>query len=120
MAYDDFLADRIRQNLRSKGAAFFEKKMMGGLVFMVDEKMCVCIDKDKKTKESRFRGIVGIVAYEGLLNEEGARLMDFTGRPMAGFIFVYPEGFDMDDDLEKWIEHALAFNKVAKKSKKRK
>ena len=120
MAYDDFLADRVRQSLQSKGAAFFEKKMMGGLIFMVDEKMCIGLDIDKKTGESRIMARVGKEAYEGLLNEEGVRKMDFTGRPMAGFIFVYPEGFDMEEDLEKWVDHALAFNKVAKKSKKRK
>ena len=120
MAYDEFLADRIRQSLQSKGANFFDKKMMGGLIFMVDEKMCVGLDQDKKTGESRLMARVGKEAYEELLNEKGCRKMDFTGRPMAGFIFVYPEGFDMDEDLDLWIDRALAFNKFAKKSKKRK
>ena len=87
---------------------------------MVDEKMCVGLDKDKNTGESRLMARVGKEAYEGLLNEKGCRKMDFTGRVMPGFIFVYPEGFDMDEDLDLRIDRALAFNKVAKKSKKRK
>jgi hypothetical protein len=44
--------------------------------------------------------------------------MDFTGKPMKGFVYVYPEGFDMDDQLEFWIDLALAFNPKAKKSKR--
>ena len=120
MPYDDFLADKIRQSLQSRGAPFYDKKMMGGLIFMVDDKMCIGLDQDRKTGESRLMARVGKEAYEGLLNEEGVRKMDFTGRPMPGFIFVYPEGFDLDEDLEKWIDRAMAFNPLAKKSKKRK
>lgn len=86
---------------------------------MVDEKMCLGLDQDKKTGESRLMARVGKEAYKGLLNEKGCRKMDFTGRPMPGFIFVYPEGFDMDEDLESWIDRALAFNKIATKSNKR-
>ena len=86
---------------------------------MVDEKMCLGLDQDKKTGESRLMARVGKEAYEGLLNEKGCRKMDFTGRHMPGFIFVYPEGFDMDEDLESWIDRALAFNKIAPKSNKR-
>ena len=87
---------------------------------MVDDKMCIGLDQDRKTGESRLMARVGKEAYEGLLNEEGVRKMDFTGRPMPGFIFVYPEGFDLDEDLEKWIDRAMAFNPLTKKSKKRK
>ena len=46
--------------------------------------------------------------------------MDFTGRPMKGYVFVDPLGFDMDDDLEYWIQLCLDFNPIAKSSKKKK
>lgn len=117
MAYDEFLADRVRNSLKTRNTQFFEKKMMGGLLFMVNEKMCVGLDIDKETQESRLMARIGKEAYEAALKEKGTREMDFTGKVMRGFVFVYPDGFDLDDDLEFWIDKALDFNKVAKKSK---
>jgi hypothetical protein len=55
--------------------------------------------------------------YQNALKREGAREMDFTKKPMKGFVFVSPEGVDLDDDLEDWIEMALDFNPKAKASK---
>ena len=117
MAYDDFLADRVRNRLQEHGTNFFEKKMMGGLIFMVNDKMCVGVDIDKETGESRLMARIGKEAYEAALKEKGSREMDFTGKVMRGFVFVYPDGFDMDDDLDFWIQKALDFNQFAKKSK---
>lgn len=117
MAYDEFLADRVRHSLKTQSAVFFEKKMMGGLIFMVDEKMCIGVDIDKKTNESRLMARIGKEAYEAALKEKGTREMDFTGKVMRGFVFIYPDGFDADEDFEFWIGKALAFNKLAKKSK---
>ena len=115
MPYSEFLADRVR--LRLASTHFFEKKMMGGLIFMVDEKMCVGVDTDRKTSDDRLMVRVGKTVHEDLLNRPGCREMDFTGKPMKGFLFVYPEGFDADDDLDFWMEKALLFNREAKKSK---
>ena len=91
---------------------------MGGLLFSVDEKMLLGIDQDKNTKEDRLMVRVGEEAYEKALSQTGCRKMDFTGRPMKGFVYVYPEGFDTDDQLEYWVALALVFNPKAKKSKK--
>ena len=112
MAYSEFLADRVRQRLQNQ--ALEEKKMMGGLIFMVNEKMCVGIDIDKQTKQDRLMVRVGKLPYEQLLGQKGSRMMDFTGTVMRGFLFVDPEGFDSDEDLDFWIERALEFNAMIK------
>ncbi|HAA13799.1 MAG TPA: RNA methyltransferase [Cytophagales bacterium] len=109
MAYSEFLADRVRQRLRQANVTE-EKKMMGGLIFMVNEKMCVGIDIDKKTQQDRLMVRVGKLPYEELLKKAGSRQMDFTGKPMRGFLFIDPEGFDTEEDLDFWIERALEFN----------
>lgn len=116
MAYSEFLADRVRQRLSGQ-AHLIEKKMMGGLIFMVNEKMCCGVDIDKETGKDRLMVRIGPAAYEEALARKGAGEMDFTGTSMRGFLFISPEGFDLDVDLDFWIEKALAFNKEAKKSK---
>ena len=113
MAFDTFLADRIRLVLQHKKVNFTEKKMMGGLTFMVDGKMCVGIVKDNLLAR------IDPEFYNTALTLEGCREMDFTGRPMKGFVFVEPSGTDMDSDLAFWIEKALEYNPRAKSSKKR-
>ena len=109
MAFSEYLADRVRQRLRNKGKVE-EKKMMGGLIFMVNDKMCVGVDYDKKKQEDRLMVRVGKLPYEELLNKKGSRPMDFTGTVMRGFLFIEPSGFDSDSDLDFWIEKALEFN----------
>lgn len=59
MAYDEFLADHIRSVLQAKQVAFEKKKMMGGICFMVDDKMCVGTDQDKRTSLNRFMARIG-------------------------------------------------------------
>lgn len=114
MAYDELLADRLRNILKDKKVPNAEKKMMGGLCFMVDDKMCVGIVKD--TLMARIDPDV----YEEALTKKGSKQMDFTGRPMKGFVFVEPEGIDMEDDLEYWVQLCLDYNPKAKSSKKKK
>lgn len=109
MAFSEHLADRVRQRLEGKGAVR-EKKMMGGLIFMVNEKMCVGVDVDKKTDLDRLMVRVGKLPYQDLLNQKGSRVMDFTGNVMRGFLFIDPDGFDAEDDLDFWVEKALEFN----------
>ncbi len=111
MAFSEFLADRVRQRLVSVGV-IEEKKMMGGLIFMVNQKMCIGIDIDKKTNTDRLMVRVGKLPYEDLLNTKGSRKMDFTGTVMRGFLFIDPEGFDSEENLDFWIDKALDFNKM--------
>lgn len=111
MAYSEYLADRVRPMLKGKGLVE-EKKMMGGLTFMVNGKMCLGIMFDKKTEEDKLMVRVGKLNYEELLHKPGSRLMDFTGKPLRGFLFVGPDGFDAEDDLDFWVDKALEFNRL--------
>lgn len=110
MAYSEFLADRVRQRLPGS-LPVIEKKMMGGLIFMVNHKMCIGIDIDRKNEQDRLMIRVEKDAYIKLLKKKGCREMDFTGKPMNGFLFIYPEGFDIETDLDFWVEKALEFNR---------
>ena len=114
MAYSEQQADRIRQRLSPY--SFIEKKMMGGLIFMVREAMCVGIDIDRQTQKDRLMVRVGTLQYEELLQQAGSKEMDFTGRVMRGFLFVDAEGFDLDSDLDFWIGRALEFNALLSKT----
>lgn len=109
MAYSEFLADRVRSRLTNSGQ-IEEKKMMGGLIFMVNGKMCVGVDIDKKKNVDRLMVRVGKLPYQDLLERDGSHPMDFTGKPMRGFLFIDPEGFDSEEDLDFWITKALQFN----------
>ncbi|NNC49107.1 MAG: RNA methyltransferase [Flaviramulus sp.] len=120
MAYDEFLADRIRRVLKEKHTAFYELKMMGGLCFKVDNKMLWGIHIDKKYGDSLLMARIGEDAYLNELGKPECLPMDFTGRPMRGYIFVTPDGFDTDTDLRYWITLCLAFNPLAQASKKKK
>jgi hypothetical protein len=110
MAYNEYHADRIRQRLSNSNLTE-EKKMMGGLIFMVNHKMCVGLDIDKKTGRNRLMVRVGKAKYDELIFTKGSREMDFTGKVMRGFLFIDETGFDAEDDLDFWVEKALFFNK---------
>lgn len=112
MPYSEILAQRIREMLAQQPAVE-EKKMMGGLTFMVDGKMCVGIVRDD------LMARIAPEDYEMALKRKGCREMDFTGKPMKGFVFVDAEGMDHADDLRYWIDLALRYNRVAKASKKK-
>ena len=114
MAYDEYLQERIDRILSERNIAHEARKMMGGLCYMVDDKMCFGIVKNE------FMARVGTERYDSLIKREGARAMDFTKRPMKGYLFIDPEGIDRDDDLEFWIQCCLDFNPQATSSKKRK
>lgn len=114
MAYNEYIADRIKHILDNKKSNYFEKKMFGGLCFMVNDKMCLGIVKDEVMAR------IGVDAYEEALTKEGCNEMNFTGRPMKGYVFLNQEVIDLDTDLEYWVDLALAFNPFAKASLKRK
>lgn len=102
MAYDEGLAERIRDVLMYR-EDIAEKKMFGGIAFMLGGNMCVGVVNDVLMVR------VGADDYEAALAEPHARPMDFTGKPLTGFIYVDPEGFDDDEQLLAWIERGVAF-----------
>lgn len=114
MAYNEFLADRVSQFFIEKSIPFEAKKMMGGLCFMIDNKMCVGINHDE------IMARIHPDVYEESLNKVGCKEMNFTGRPMKGFVFLSDEATDLEEDLYKWLQLALDFNPLAKASKKKK
>jgi TfoX/Sxy family transcriptional regulator of competence genes len=114
MAYNEMLAERVREILAHKNLPVEEKKMMGGLTFMVNGKMCVGISKDD------LMARIAPEVYQDALSKKGCRPMDFTGKPMAGFVFIDPDGTASDKELEDWVKLALDFNGRAKASKKSK
>src|SRR5882672_1067287 len=101
MAYDELLEQRIRGFFDAKRIKHEAKHMMGGLCFMVKGKMCVGVERN------RLMARIGPDAYEDALKRKGCRPMDFTGRPMQGFVFVVPEVLQSEKELSFWLELAL-------------
>src|SRR5215831_13137952 len=102
MAYDEKLADRIRRALGPR-ADVTEKKMFGGVAFLLNGKMFVGIAKDDLMVR------VGPECYEVALAEAHVRPMDFTGRPMNGYVFVDRHGCRTDRAVAKWVERGSTF-----------
>ena len=113
MAYNEKLAARIREKLEHTPRVK-EKEMMGGLTFMVNDKMCIGIIKD----EMMCR--IDPTMQESVLSRTGCRIMDFTGRPMKGYVMVDDTGIKSRKDFDYFVDLCLSFNKAAKSSKKRK
>jgi TfoX/Sxy family transcriptional regulator of competence genes len=113
MAYDETLAERARQAL-GKGRKIEAKKMMGGLTYMVNGKMCIGVLGDDLMVR------LDPELQQEALKRKGCREMDFTTRRPKGFVFVGPAGTKTDKDLKSWVDTALDFNKVAKASKRKK
>lgn len=101
MAYDEELANRVREALSDADVEPAERQMFGGLAFMVDGHMTVGIIDD----ELMVR--VGKDGHDDALAEPHAREMDFTGKPMTGMVYVAPEGLGDDGDLAAWVRRAL-------------
>ena len=102
MAYDEKLADRIR-NILGRHKGITEKKMFGGLSFLLNGKMCCGVLKDMlvvrvNSKESDL-----------LLKKPHVRPMDFTGRPMKGFLYVSMDGYKTEKQLSVWVERSVDF-----------
>lgn len=114
MAYDEKLAGRIRELVAEINTNIEEKKMFGGLCFMVNDKMCVGVEKE------RLMLRIDPEKYEELIEKEGCHPMDFTGKPMKGFVFVDKNVLRSQKQLHYWIHFALEYNKIAKPSKKKK
>ncbi len=102
MAYNEKLATRVRKALAGS-TEITEKKMFGGLTFMLGGNMCCGVVKDDLVVR------VGPHSYEDTLAKPHARPMDFTGRPLRGIVYVEPEGCRTDEALANWIRRGVDF-----------
>ena len=102
MAYDEKLAERVRETLkRRRGVS--EKKMFGGLAFLVNGHMaCGVQGEDLMVR-------VGPDDYDEALKKVGARPMDFTGRPLKGMIYVGPRGYRRAPSLKAGVERGCSY-----------
>jgi hypothetical protein len=102
MSYDEHLATRIRKHLAGR-TDVVEKRMFGGLCFMVGGAMCCGLTK------TDFMVRVGPDRYDDALAQPHTRPMDFTGRPLKGMVYVGPEGLRTEAALATWVRRGLAF-----------
>jgi len=116
VAYNDIDAARVRDALAARKARVAEKKMMGGLVFMVDDHMCVGLAAE------RMMVRVGEAAHDSACMLPHARAMEFGKMKPRGFVFVDHAGWATAADLGAWLDRGLAFVATlpAKKAKARK
>src|SRR3569833_1094612 len=103
MAFNEKLSDRIREALADVPSAE-EKRMFGGICYMVDGKMCVGVVKDDMMCR------IGTDVYEEALSKRGCREMDFAGKPMEGYVYVSADGMQTQDKFDYWIGLCLAYN----------
>ena len=108
MVYDEKVALRIR-NVMAKQKGSDERKMFGGLSFFVNGKMCIGILKNDLVVR------IDPKDSDKLLKMPHVRPMDFTGKPMKGFVYVAPKGYNTDKMLSFWIKNGIEFSKTLKK-----
>ena len=101
MASDEGLVQRIREAVGPEPVV--EKRMFGGVAFLSRSYMFVGVAGD--TLMAR----IGPARYAEALTLSHVRVMDFTGRPMKGYVFIDPPGIERDEDLNQWIALSLAF-----------
>lgn len=114
MAFSESLANRVREIIAQTHHITEEKKMFGGLCFMVDHKMCVGVESERLM----VRLDPGIM--DEVLEKQGCSPMDFTGRAMKGYVFVNMDVLKTNKQLNDWLQLALDYNPIAKASKKKK
>jgi TfoX/Sxy family transcriptional regulator of competence genes len=102
MAFDEGLAQRIREALATE-RGISEKRMFGGIAFLLNGNMAVGVVRDNLMVR------VGPDRYETLVTQPHVREMDFTGKPMRGFVYVASEGLVADGALKRWIGHGTAY-----------
>ena len=112
--YNEKLADRTREIISLTHKKVIEKKMFGGLCFMVNDKMCVGVEQE------RLMVRLDPARYDEVIGKEGCKPMDFTGKVMKGFVFVDLDALNTNKKLNYWIDLALEYNKTAKVSRKKK
>lgn len=114
MAFNETLADRVRELIASREKKVEEKRMFGGLCFMVNDKMCVGVES------SRLMVRFDPTLTDEVMEKDGVTPMDFTKKVMKGYAFVAIEVLNTKKKVEYWINLALDFNKIAKASKPKK
>ena len=102
MAYDEQLAERIRGALRGRDSVT-ERKMFGGIAFMVGGNMAVGVIRDDLMVR------IGQDAHDEALAQPHVRVMDFGHRPMKGMVYVGPEGVASDSELAHWVDAGADF-----------
>ena len=102
MAFDELLGDRIRDALRST-RGITEKKMFGGLVFLLDGRMLIGVWKDSLIAR------VGADEAEIALEKPHVRVFDVTGRSMKAWVMVEPDGLDENRQVKQWVQRAMQF-----------
>ena len=113
MAYDNKLAERIRRYLTTKrDLVIAEKKMFGGLAFMINGKMCV--NASGENLMCRFDPEL----EQEISQKLGYKKMVMKGKQYKGYCYVKPIGFRSQEDFENWVDLCLDFNKFAKSSKR--
>jgi TfoX/Sxy family transcriptional regulator of competence genes len=114
MAYNEQLANRVREIIAAAYDDVEEKAMFGGLCFMVNGKMCVGVEKE------RLMVRLNPAIYDEVMEKDGCKPMDFTGKVMKGYVFVDIDALNTAKKLTYWVNLALEFNTIAKASKKKK
>jgi TfoX/Sxy family transcriptional regulator of competence genes len=114
MGYHEKLAESVREIISGTHKRIEEKKMFGGLCFMVNDKMCVGVES------ARLMVRFDPLKTDEVMQMEGCTPMDFTGRVMKGYAFVSIEALGTRKKLEYWVNLALDFNEIAKPSGKNK
>jgi hypothetical protein len=102
MAYDEGLAQRIRETLGDR-RGLVEKKMFGGVGFMLHGNMACGVNKEDLIVR------VGPEKYETAVVRPHARPFDFTGRPMKGWVMISPDGYASEEDLKGWVAEGVKF-----------
>jgi TfoX/Sxy family transcriptional regulator of competence genes len=102
VAYDERLAKRVRAALAGK-RGLTERKMFGGLAFMLRGNMCCGVLNDDLMVR------VGAAQHEDVLAQPGARPMDFTGRAMKGMVYVGPPGYSDAKRLQAWVDRGVKY-----------
>jgi TfoX/Sxy family transcriptional regulator of competence genes len=102
MAFDPGLAQRVREVVQHR-SGISEKRMFGGLAFLVDGKMFVGI------RESSLMARVGRERHDDALAMPHVRVMDFTGRPMQGYVYLDPPAIESDQDLAAWVNWCVGY-----------
>jgi TfoX/Sxy family transcriptional regulator of competence genes len=113
MAYNEKLADRVRELIFDSEKDVEEKKMFGGLCFMVNGKMCVGVEAD------RLMVRLNPALTDEVMEMDGCQPMDFTGKAMKGFVYVDIDALNTSKKLQYWMSLALDYNRIAKVSKKK-
>ena len=114
MSYDEKLADRVRELISATHHITEEKKMFGGLCFMVNDKMCIGVESE------RIMVRLDPALSDEVLEKDDCSPMDFTGKVMKGYVFVDIDELTTERKLGFWLKLALEYNKKAKASKKKK